>query len=114
MKITKLQNGNMLIEFNANEINLINETKSTEQNNTDPFVGMHSHTKAFAKELYFYYGNKEFSIKDEKVFELRKKYFIQEVSKALNKLIENNSINVQYKNSQSLVGKRITKLKFNL
>jgi sulfur relay (sulfurtransferase) DsrC/TusE family protein len=114
MKITNLQNGNIIIEFNKEEISIINESKSEIKENIDPFKGMQNHTKSFAKELYFNYGNKEFSAKDEKVIQLRRKYFISDMVPALRNLIKKKHINISYTQSNSITGKRLNKLKFNL
>lgn len=112
MKINRLMNGNMIIEFTKEEINEINQMKIVD--NADPFKGMQNHTKSFAKELYFHFGNKEFSAKDEKVIELRRKYFISDMVPALRNLIKKNTINVSYTHSHSNNGKRLNKIKFNL
>jgi len=114
MKITKLNNGNIIVEFLKEEIQIINETNSEVKQSVDPFKGMQNHTKSFAKELYFNYGNNEFYAKDKKVIELRRKYFISDMVPALRNLIKKKHINISYTQSDSITGKRLNKLKFNL
>ena len=115
MKLTILQNGNIIIEFQKSEIQEIAECKQLElisiEKEDDPFKFLRNKTKDFIKDVYKKYGNKEFNVKDNFITEMRRKHFITDFDKSLKTLKNRNMCNINYADGNQR--RRMTTIKFN-
>ena len=116
MKLTTLQNGNILIEFNKTEIESIKNWKqlplieSYEQHN--PFKCLRKNTIEFVKDLHKRYGNNEFDVKSQYVVEMRRKHYITDFDKTLNTLVKRNKCNIRW-NEREGKRRKMQSIQFN-